>query len=1044
MGDGASEHRDERVGIRTFLIADVRGYTLFTQERGDEAATKLAARFAAIAREAVDDHGGSVIELRGDEALAVFDSARQAIRAATVLQQRYLEETEADPTLPLPVGIGLDAGEAVALEGGYRGGALNLAARLCGRAGPGEILASQGVVHLARKVDGVRLVNQGELHLKGLNEPVRVFRVVSEVSDPAEHFRRLAPARPARGPAPLRLARRHPIAAAVVALALVAAIAVPATVALRGGGPAERIVDNALAMMDLGTGELEGSVPLESRPGDVAVGAGGVWVTLPDRGAVMRIDPKTMTVRDTILVGADPSGVAIGEASVWVTNGGSSTISRISTDTESVVQTIDAPGGPSGIAVDEDGVWVANSLSATVTRLDPDSGEPLATIGVGDQPADVAIDGSGVWVANAASGNVSRIDPARDLAVQAVEVGNGPRAIAAGADGIWVANFLDGTVSRIDPGTNAVVDTSSVRDAPTGLALGSDSVWVSHGADGSVARIGPTPGEATFTPLGSEAADIAVADEALWVTVRGVETTHRGGTLTVWAPDAFLDSLDPAVAYSALTWSILSLTNDGLVGYQRAGGLEGNTLVPNLARSIPEPTDGGKTYTFQLRDGPTYSTGGSVRPEDFRRAIERVFANASDGAFYFSSIVGAPACERALGDPCDLSAGIDADDETGTLTFRLRAPDSDFLYALTQPFASAVPSGSPDALAEGGTLPATGPYVIGSFEPGTSVVLDRNPRFESWSATARPDGFPDRIVWRLGSNQDRMVEETLEATADLVFQLPPGGIAELASAHAGQLHLAPRANTFFMSLNTQTPPFNDPDVRRALNFAVDRAVVESLSGGLFRATCQILPPSLPGYVAYCPYTRRPDGAWTAPDLASARALVDRSGTAGTEVVVWASEGAFPVSVPVGHYFRDLLEDLGFRARIEIVEPEEYFQVAFAFGRPQRAQIAFSGWTSDYAAPSGFIVPLFTCDGTSNATGICDPDLDRKIEDAGRLQAGDPAGAREIWSDIEHTLVDQAPWVPLGNAYWANLTSARIGNFQSTAPGGPLIDQMWVR
>ena len=94
MGDDpADEPVGESARIRTFLIADVRGYTLFTQERGDEAAAKLAARFAGIAREVVDDRGGSVIELRGDEALAVFDSARQAIRAATVLQQRFLEET---------------------------------------------------------------------------------------------------------------------------------------------------------------------------------------------------------------------------------------------------------------------------------------------------------------------------------------------------------------------------------------------------------------------------------------------------------------------------------------------------------------------------------------------------------------------------------------------------------------------------------------------------------------------------------------------------------------------------------------------------------------------------------------------------------------------------------------------------------------------------------------------------------------------------------------------------------------------------------------
>ena len=129
--------------IRTFLIADVRGYTVFTAERGDEAAARLAARFAEVAREGVDARGGDVIELRGDEALAVFDSARQAIRAAVDLQRRFVDETVADPSLPLAVGIGLDAGEAVPVGDGYRGGALNLAARLCGLAGPAEILASE-------------------------------------------------------------------------------------------------------------------------------------------------------------------------------------------------------------------------------------------------------------------------------------------------------------------------------------------------------------------------------------------------------------------------------------------------------------------------------------------------------------------------------------------------------------------------------------------------------------------------------------------------------------------------------------------------------------------------------------------------------------------------------------------------------------------------------------------------------------------------------------------------------------------------------------
>jgi WD40 repeat protein/class 3 adenylate cyclase len=178
-------------GVLTFLIADVRGYTAYTQSRGDEAAARLAAAFAEIAREGVEGHGGEVIELRGDEALAVFRSAREALRAAVDLQMTFADEVQLHAAVPLLVGIGLDAGEAVPVDGGYRGGALNLAARLCSQAKAGEVLVSQGVVHLARAVGGVRLHEYGEVELKGLAEPVRVFRATPEDEDPDELARRL-------------------------------------------------------------------------------------------------------------------------------------------------------------------------------------------------------------------------------------------------------------------------------------------------------------------------------------------------------------------------------------------------------------------------------------------------------------------------------------------------------------------------------------------------------------------------------------------------------------------------------------------------------------------------------------------------------------------------------------------------------------------------------------------------------------------------------------------------------------------------------------
>src|SRR5438477_7914543 len=118
---------EQRVVERTFLIADVRGYTRFTRERGESEAARLTSAFAALARDAVAARGGRVIELRGDEALAVFTAPGQAVRAAVDLVALCAEEIAEHADLPLLVGVGVDAGPAVPLEGGYRGAAINTA-----------------------------------------------------------------------------------------------------------------------------------------------------------------------------------------------------------------------------------------------------------------------------------------------------------------------------------------------------------------------------------------------------------------------------------------------------------------------------------------------------------------------------------------------------------------------------------------------------------------------------------------------------------------------------------------------------------------------------------------------------------------------------------------------------------------------------------------------------------------------------------------------------------------------------------------------------
>jgi class 3 adenylate cyclase len=168
-------------GVRTFVIADVRGYSRYTEEFGDEAAAHLSAKFADLVAEDVEAHDGELVEIRGDEALVVFASARQAIRAAVDLQAQF-DEYEAECELPLRVGIGIDSGEAVQLEdGSFRGAALNIAARLCGRAHGGEVLISEATSRLAGRLGGLHYSDRGRVRLKNIPDPIHIYKVYSEL-----------------------------------------------------------------------------------------------------------------------------------------------------------------------------------------------------------------------------------------------------------------------------------------------------------------------------------------------------------------------------------------------------------------------------------------------------------------------------------------------------------------------------------------------------------------------------------------------------------------------------------------------------------------------------------------------------------------------------------------------------------------------------------------------------------------------------------------------------------------------------------------------
>jgi peptide/nickel transport system substrate-binding protein len=659
-----------------------------------------------------------------------------------------------------------------------------------------------------------------------------------------------------------------------------------------------------------------------------------------------------------------------------------------------------------------------------------------------------------LWASQRAANQVARIDPKTSKLVAVIAVGNGPSGIAFGAGAGWVANTLDGTVSRIDPDTNSVTDTKQTGNGPTGVAAEGHAVWVSNEFDGTLARIDPRTKQVQRITVGNRPHGVAISGGTVLVAVRQSGASHRGGTLRMRMSarpnSAPLDSIDPAVAYFPNSWQILRMTGDGLVAFNQTSGLAGTQLVPDLAVSLPAPTNGGKTYTFRLRNGIRYSNGRSVKASDFRSTLERDFRIGPPTAYY-DGIVGAARC-RKIRKRCDLSRGIVADDAERTVTFHLIAADREFLYKLALPFAYVVPSGTPPHDVGRRPLPATGPYRIASYRPKEVLRLVRNRYFREWSQAAQPDGYANEILLRFGGTADEAIGDVVRGKADVLFLSEPlseGQVAELETRYAGQVHTNPGTATQALFLNTRVAPFNRLDVRKALNYAADRAAGLQAAGGPNAAqpTCQILPPGFPGYRPYCPYTAESTarGSWTAPNLAKARALVARSGTRGMRVTVWS----WTKAQGYNQFAVKLLRSLGYRVSTKVVG-DSYFG-AIQDSR-NKAQIGFGGWQSDYPAASAFFRPLFSCGSflpgnaqNTNFAEFCDAGIDRLMEQAATEQTTNPAAGRELWERVDRAIVDQAPWVPLHNPKAIDVLSKRVGNYQYSPAGtGMLIDQLWVR
>jgi ABC-type transport system substrate-binding protein/class 3 adenylate cyclase/streptogramin lyase len=829
--------RPEAGMLRTFLICDVRGYTRYTQEFGDEAAAELASTFAELVRTVVRAYEGRLIELRGDEALVTFESARQALRAALAIQQRV-----ADEDLPRGVGIGLDVGEAVPVGTGYRGGALNMAARLCSLAEPGQVLASDGVTHLARRVEGARYLSGRSERLKGIERPVPVIEVVPEQRGDSIVSR-------------LRRRRRgRPLGRMTIILAAAGAAFV-ALVATRGGDGTPALADitrpNSIAVFDTRTGEYVKTLGGHQDDGSQLLRDKLVWTV--QQGVATGIDPVAQKVEKRFTVG-DVNGVSAGGGSLWFARADAPAVLRVDPTYGTTIKRFKLPTGdlqdwnlnPDNALYTAGSLWVTQGFQ-TLRRIDPQSGRVLHSWPLfGAQ--DMAAGDGAVFVTSAPQGLIKRIDPADNHVVWTAKLHpwlDGP-VVAGGY--LWVGTNSDPTLFKFDLATGNQLKAIPTGSPDSRIAVGDGALWLENSRGGTVTRVDLATERTRSFPVGHAPAGILVVGRRLWVgltpspddELKGV----TGKVATLSLREDWLDGQsDPATTWGSVGQQLEYATQAKLYNYPDSHGAAAGVLVPEVAAGMPQVSADGRTVTIRIRPGFRFSPPSNkpVTAATFRYSIERTFApSIQNGIYFLPELAGAQAF---LDGRATHISGLTASGDT--LTLHLTKPVSDLPQVLAAPFFSAVPEGTPlEQIDE--PLPSAGPYYIVGHD--WYVIVKRNPNYHG-SRPHRLDALVYRINLDTAAAAAQVVDGSLNAVIDPEGDVlrPTGDLAHrYSSPTKGQPHylLYPIRGIEFLTMNNDRGPLRDVSVRKAINYAIDRPALAAALGEI--PTDHYLPAGMPG------------------------------------------------------------------------------------------------------------------------------------------------------------------------------------------------------
>jgi peptide/nickel transport system substrate-binding protein len=364
-------------------------------------------------------------------------------------------------------------------------------------------------------------------------------------------------------------------------------------------------------------------------------------------------------------------------------------------------------------------------------------------------------------------------------------------------------------------------------------------------------------------------------------------SSAKGGTYTIgWEQSfGFTDNFDPTGEYLGNAWGIyVNLLLRPLIGYKHQPGAAGNELIGDLATDVPQPTDGGLTYTYKLRSGIKFGppVNRVITSKDVAYALDRL-ADANDGGeygFYYTVIKGWDAASKAKS--FTHVSGIQTPDNN-TLVIHLTKPTGDFNLRMSMPATAPIPpevgkcfEGKPGDY--GRNVISSGPYTLAGSTGGTftgcaalkpfsgyagtdgnHMTLVRNPNYDQSTDDYRKN-YPDTFKFVINSNADDIFNKVSAGQYQDEQSSPsPKVLRQYATNPNLKKRLLPNVGdrTWYLTMNLTQPPFDDIHVRKAMNLIIDKNALRLAWGGAIEGqiATHITPPVLygGGLAEYDPY-----------------------------------------------------------------------------------------------------------------------------------------------------------------------------------------------